>query len=335
MPVGTTRRVAPGSALLAGLVAVLLGAGVAGAPTAAAVDDPSRPDARVTHGPSCRPGGVVVEVIAGAVPYSVVLASTRKPAGEASAEVEPGATVVLETGPVDWGETIDTHLEYTARDGSGTRYTDDLSGYSFTRPAQEDCAVIAPPTAPATVPPGAPVPDGAHPAGVPPVVTVPDTTTEVVPMPVPGLPAPSSGSTAAVPGGTATATSSEQQVLAGDVVTLTGAGFQPGEPITVLVNGTAVPVTVTAGSDGTVTAEVPVPDGVLVGDATVELVGAHSSLTAMLELQVAARGTPVARDEVSWPLLTAGVALLAAAAGLVVTAGRRTPPRARARIGSA
>src|SRR5215203_3147214 len=47
---------------------------------AAAIDDPTRPDARVTHGPSCRPGGLVVEVQAGTAPYSVRLATTRQPA---------------------------------------------------------------------------------------------------------------------------------------------------------------------------------------------------------------------------------------------------------------
>ncbi|MGY1682951.1 hypothetical protein [Geodermatophilus sp. SYSU D01176] len=144
----------------------LLCAGAVLAGPAAAVDGDAHPDARVTHGPSCRPGGVVVEVTGGTVGHAVTLATTRSPAGEATAEVGPGAVVVLRTGPVEWGETIDPFLRYTPLDGSGTAYVDDLPGYSFTRPAAEDCAAIAPRTGAAVVPlpglsdPGAGAPDG-------------------------------------------------------------------------------------------------------------------------------------------------------------------------------
>ncbi len=134
------------------LLAAALSAGVALAEPAAAVDDPSRPDSRVTHGPSCRPGGVVVEVTGGTVPYAVTLATTRSPLGEDSAEVRPGAIVVLSSGDVDWAETIDGRLEFTALDGSGTTFVDELEGYTFTRPAAEDCAAITVPAAAATVP---------------------------------------------------------------------------------------------------------------------------------------------------------------------------------------
>lgn len=136
------------SLVLAGL---LLAAGLVTAPAALAIDDPSRPDARVTHGPSCRPGGVVVEVTAGTESYAVRLATTRAPDGEDSAEIAPGTTVTLATGDVAWGETIDGWLEYTAPDGSG--YVDDLEGYTFTRPAEEDCEALTAPASPATVPP--------------------------------------------------------------------------------------------------------------------------------------------------------------------------------------
>ncbi len=140
----------------------LLCAGIALAGPAAAVDHDGRPDARVTHGPSCRPGGVVVEVAAGTVGYAVTLATARRPAGEDAAEVAPHAVVVLSTGPVDWGETIDPFLRYTALDGSGTGYVDELPGFDFTRPAAEDCAAIAPSTGAAAAPaPGAPPPAGA------------------------------------------------------------------------------------------------------------------------------------------------------------------------------
>lgn len=130
----------------------LLCAGIALAGPAAAVDDAARPDARVTHGPSCRPGGVVVEVTGGTDGYAVTLGTGRRPAGEDAADVAPGAVVVLSTGEVDWGETIDPFLEYTALDGSGEGWVDDLTGYSFTRPAAEDCAAISAPDGAAVVP---------------------------------------------------------------------------------------------------------------------------------------------------------------------------------------
>ncbi|MGY1822049.1 hypothetical protein [Geodermatophilus sp. SYSU D00079] len=169
------------AANIAGLFALLTCAGVVAAAPALAVDDPTRPDARVTHGPSCRPGGVVVEVTGGTVAYAVTLTTTRLPAGEDDAEVRPGEVVVLGTGDVDWGETIDPGLEYTALDGSGTHYVDDLDGYSFTRPAAEDCAAIAPPTAAAAVP------SPAAPAGA----AIPGTELpEVEAAPVPGVPVP-------------------------------------------------------------------------------------------------------------------------------------------------
>ena len=151
----TARR----SGHLLSATAALLLAGIALASPAAAVDDPSRPDARVTHGPSCHPGGVVVEVTGGTADYAVTFATTRTPAGEDSAAVPAGATVVLRTGDVAWGETIDGRLEYAALDGSGTSFVDELEGYTFTRPAEEDCAAIAA-TAAATVPNVEPGRDG-------------------------------------------------------------------------------------------------------------------------------------------------------------------------------
>ncbi|MGY1703933.1 hypothetical protein ACI79C_05105 [Geodermatophilus sp. SYSU D00697] len=172
-------------------MALFLCAGIAGAGPAVAVDDPTRPDARVTHGPSCRPGGVVVEVTGGAVAYAVTLATTRRPAGEAVAEVAPGAVVVLSTGDVDWGETIDPLLHYAALDGSGATYVDELEGYSFTRPSAEDCAAIAAPPGAGTVPSPGTLP------GTPPV-GLPAPADEAVPMPVPGLPTPGDVAPAAV-----------------------------------------------------------------------------------------------------------------------------------------
>lgn len=157
------RRRAAAVLLFAGSLAAV---GLAAATPALAVDDPRRPDARVTHGPSCQPGGVVVEVAGGSDTYRVVLATTRAPGGEDAGEVGAGITVTLRTGEVAWGETVDGWLEYTRVGGdSGTTsgtpsgsgsYVDDLEGYTFTRPAQEDCAAITAPAAPATVPASAP-----------------------------------------------------------------------------------------------------------------------------------------------------------------------------------
>ena len=163
-------QVATRPASVAVTALALLCAGIALAGPAAAVDDDARPDARVTHGPSCRPGGVAVEVTGGTVGHAVTLGTSRRPAGEQTAEVAPGAVVVLSTGPVDWGETIDPFLQYTALDGSGAGWVDELTGYDFTRPAAEDCAAISPPAGAAVVPQHG----------------------EAVPMPVPGLPDPSS-----------------------------------------------------------------------------------------------------------------------------------------------
>jgi hypothetical protein len=304
-----------GTATIAGLFAVLLCAGIAGAAPALAVDDPSRPDARVTHGPSCRPGGVVIEVTGGTVPYAVTLATTRRPDGEDTAQVAPGAVAVLSTGDVGWGETIDTRLEYTALDDSGTRYVDELDGYSFTRPALEDCAAITPPTAAAEVPA----------AGDPPVVSVPAPGGGVAPMPTPGL--PDAGGTPPLdtleepPAVTASAL----DVVAGEEVTLRGQGFGPGEQVTVRTADGEVLASVTAGPDGSVAADVRIPAGTAAGSATLELVGGDTTTTAEVGLQVAvaAAQVPVPGAGVPWPLLAAGVALLAAGAGVAAVSGRR------------
>lgn len=162
------RRRARSGALLTGLLA-LLTLGVITAGPALAVGDGTRPDAHVTNGPSCRPGGVVVQVVAGSVPYHVVLATTRSPQGEDAVDVAPGQTAVLHSRDVDWGETIDSRLEFTALDGSGVTYADELDGWTFTRPALADCAAVSSPAA-GVVPsvgvaaddPGAPRPAGSR-----------------------------------------------------------------------------------------------------------------------------------------------------------------------------
>jgi hypothetical protein len=321
-------RTAVSAGLVAGFVLVLVGAALAAAAPAEAVEDPSRPGARVTHGPSCRPGGLVVEVVAGTSPYFVRLATTRQPAGEDEVTLDPDGSAVLRTGDVDWGETIDGRLEFTARDGSGVTYVDELEEYTFTRPTREDCEAVASP------PPPEPTPE-------------PTPTSTTTPAPTTGkgggnpaptgdtgerTPVPTSGS--GVPGrsGTPAATaadrsgSSGRQVAPGDRVTLRVPGFLPGERVTIQLHGSPdVLGSATAGPDGRVEAEVRIPARTAEGPATVDLVGGESDVIADVDVQVAAQETEVGRGGTFslLSLVAAAVALVATVAALVSEAGRR------------
>lgn len=315
MPPGASPRVVRRSAVLGGLVGGLVALGIAGAGPVLAVDDPSRPDARVTHGPSCRPGGVAVEVTAGTVDYEVVLATTRQPAGEDRARLAPGQTVELRTGDVAWGETIDSRLEFTALDGSGVTYVDELEGFVFTRPAEEDCAAIAPPTADATVPPSADPTD-----------VRPGTGTDDLP---PGGAAPGGGAGPAAPEASlAASTGSGSSVAAGEVVTLTASGFAAGEEVVLrLADGTELGTSY-ADIDGLVAVDVRIPAGAAAGATTLEAVGAITSTTVTVDLQIAAQSTPVGPGSgAAWPLALAGTTLAVAVGGLVVTTWRRRARR--------
>jgi hypothetical protein len=326
--------------LLTGFVVLLLGAAVATAAPAAAIDDPTRPDARVTHGPSCRPGGLVVEVAAGTAPYAVRLATTRTPSGEDEAVLQPGETVVLRSGDVAHGETIDGRLEYAARDGSGIAYTDELDEYSFTRPTQEDCdavaAPVAPEPAPQTSPSPTPAPSGT-PSGGAGSGQAPDPGTGSTAPATTEEPRPSGSAAPAPPD--ASGAPPARAVSAGQTVTLEAHGFLPGERVTIqLHEGGAVLGTATAGPDGTVQAEVRIPGRTDVGRTTVNLVGSDSALVADVALQVARAGRAVTAS--GWadlvPLTAAAVALVGSVAGLVSVAGaQRTAGRRHARIRSA
>jgi hypothetical protein len=363
---GRAPRALPAGLALLTAVAGLLAGGLVLAGPAAAADDPARPDARVTHGPSCRPGGVAVEVTAGTVAYAVTLATTRTPAGEDSAELQPGEVAVLRTGDVAWGERIDSRLEYAALDGSGDTHVDELDGFEFTRPAEEDCAAIASPSGPGDAPPGgqpeapssvAPAAPPSAPPSVSPerppgaeatpgpdlpsgVVPAPEGRSGAgVPLPVPRPPAPrtvpdagsgtgsgtgsgsAAGEGAGAPEGDVVA--SAGTVAAGDAVTLSGDGFEPGEVVTVRVAGGRVLASVPAGADGAVEATVRVPGAD--GSTTLELVGADSEVTAEVRLRVAAAARPVDPAPAPVPLVVAGVALVLSATGLVLTAARRRP----------
>jgi hypothetical protein len=334
----TTPRATTSSVVLGGLTLLLFGVALATASPATAVDDPTRPDARVTHGPSCRPGGLVVEVAAGASPYFVRLSSTRQPAGEDEATLAAGERVVLRTGDIDWGETIDGRLEFTALDGSGVMYTDELDEYGFTRPTEEDCAAVAAPTEPepeqewTATPTETPSAEPSSAPGGPPPVADDQPAPTTAPTSASGAP----GSTGPAPtdrnGGTV-----PREVAAGGTLLLRASGFLPGERVTIQLHGGKVLGSATAGPDGTVRTEVRIPARTAAGPATVDLVGTDSAVVADLALEVAAAESELSAGAVDvLPLTAAAVALVLSVGGLVsVAGGGRHTPRHRPVISSA
>jgi hypothetical protein len=307
--------------MLSGLFLLLMGAGLATAAPAQAVDDPTRPDARVTYGPSCRPGGLVVEVTAGSAPYFVRLSTTRQPGGEDQATVAPGTTVTLRSDDVDWGETIDGRLEYTARDGSGVSYVDELENYSFTRPTREDCEAAHAPTDPHPSPSPTPAPAPPQQSGGPSAPTSTPSRTPAEPSPEPSG-RPRDAGTGAVP---SAGSASDDSVAPGDTVTVHGAGFLPGERVVVQLRGGEILAAATARPDGSVSTEIRIPERTEAGPATVDLVGDDSAVVADVALQVAGLETAAPADDAGAlvPLVAAAGALVATAAGFVRAVGRR------------
>ncbi|WP_116449520.1 hypothetical protein [Blastococcus litoris] len=275
----------------------------------------------------------MVEVVAGTLPYTVRLATTRTPAGEDEARLQPGQTVVLRSGDVAWGETIDGRLEFTAGDGSGTTYVDELEEYSFTRPTREDCAAVAQPTDPDPAPPTSASPSGSA-SGTPgsPSTGAAPTTGSTSPAPAPtgvprttdpAVPVPAEGA----------ATPPTRAVSPGETVTVEASGFLPGEEVTIqLHEGGEVLGRATAGSDGTVSADIRIPDGAAAGRTTVDLVGADSAVVADVELRIAGSERVVASE--GWadlvPLTAAAIALVGSVSGLVSVAGDRRAARRHA-----
>ena len=73
----------------------------------------------------------------------------------------------------------------------------------------------------------------------------------------------------------------------GDRVTVTGQGFEPGETVTLALNGAALlttPATVHADRDGRFTASVVAPDGLLDGANSVSAIGVESRISALAGL---------------------------------------------------
>jgi hypothetical protein len=110
------------------------------------------------------------------------------------------------------------------------------------------------------------------------------------------------------------------------VVTIRGTGFTPGEQVSVTLVGAAAPLaTVTADEQGRVEAVVQIPRDVVLGPAVVQLVGEQSAAATEVALDVAARESTPVTGSTPWPLVVAGLALLAVAAALVAATRR---PRA-------
>lgn len=315
--------------VVAGLLVLLVGGALATAGPAAAAEDTSHPVVRVVKGPSCSPGGMVFDVVARTTPYSVRLATTRNPAGEDSGTVQPGATLRLRGADVAYGETVDSRLEYTALDGSGTSYVDELDDWTMTRPSKADCDAVAAPspadssagTAASSAPASSASSSAAAPASTGEGSAGP-------PSPLPGTPAPERAA-ADRNAGSATVTA----IDAGGAFTLLGAGFQPGERVTVHLHGSGdVLASATAGPDGAVRARIQLPTGSTDGAQSVDLVGDRSEVTAGVRLQVTAAQSPVAPRGTGnlWSLIAACVALVSTVGGLVSVVGsRRSAPRFR------
>ncbi|MCZ2825535.1 MULTISPECIES: hypothetical protein [unclassified Modestobacter] len=162
-------------ALTAGLaLGALLVAGVAAAGPAAALEDPRRPTATVTHGPSCGPAVVRVQVTNGTEPHRVALVFDGVEQQDV-ADLDPGQQAELVSEDVDWGVTVEVSV--TVADPDGT-VEQPLHFQTYTRPSEEDCEAVMPPPTPVT-----PTPDPSTPAPVPPTPTA---------TPVPSTPPPSS-----------------------------------------------------------------------------------------------------------------------------------------------
>jgi hypothetical protein len=306
--------------------------------TASAVVDPARPTARLLHGPNCSDGFVRVEVTNGSAEHTVTLTYDGVGTG-APATLAVGERTVLEGAELDWGTRAEVGVAVTGVDGP----EEPLDLGDWTRPTEEDCAAVTGPTG-TTSPPTAPTSTGgtttsSGPSGPP--TPRPTPTTTATPRPTTGTPSTSPRPTSEAPatptssGGstspsvagaapTVGGSSSAGQVSPGSVLTIRGTGFAPGEAVTVTLAGSTAPLaTVTADDQGRVEAVVQIPQDVVLGPAVVRLVGVDSSSATEVALEVAARDTPGATGRTPWPLMAAGLLLLALATTLATMAARR------------
>jgi hypothetical protein len=334
-------------ALLAGAV------GLAG--PAAAIEDPRRPTAEVTSGPSCGPAVVRVAVTNGTEAHTLVLVVDDAGA-QGSADLGPGETAELTSGDVDWGQTVEVAVAVTDLDGTAE---ESLRLGTYTRPSAEDCAAVTAPEAtadptpapPSTTDPAPTASSPSAPTGTEPTTSTPPSTSALPTRPTfPGGTPWASGSSAPTTRSTTPASSSSSpagsgsgaeptddpsagqagsataaSVAPGGVVTVRAAGFTPGESVTVSLLGADAPLTtVAADPGGKVEAVVQIPRDAALGSATVQLVGGASDAVAGLPLEVAARSRPAAAPTTAAPGLAPGLGLIGAAGLLGLTAVRRS-----------
>jgi hypothetical protein len=322
VPTTPARRRSGRVPLTLGALGALLLAGTALAGPAAALEDPRRPVAEVTHGPSCGPGVVRLQVTNGNQPTRVALVFDGT-VGQDAAELDPAEQVELASSDVAWGTTV--HVTVTVAGATGAAQLP-LDLGTYTRPSKADCDALVP----------GPEPSGAS-TGI--TSALPGTTVPAGAIEDPALPPVGIGGTAPLPDGTP----SPQVAPVGDqgpagaadvplapvahpggVVTVRGSGFTSGEPVDVTLDGVDEPLaTVLAAGDGTIEAVVQIPRGASLGAVTVQLVGRSSSATSGLDLQVAARQQTVSGGAPPVPVIAAGSALLLASAGLGMATARR------------
>jgi hypothetical protein len=324
----SARAVLPPALLVVAVTCVLLTGAVALAGAAAAIEDPRRPTAEVTHGPSCGPAVVRVAVTNGNEGHQVALVFDGAEEQD-DAVLGNGEQAELVSEDVDWGQTVDVSVTVADIDGTAE---EPIAFGTYTRPTAEDCAALSPTTAEPGPESTAPAPPAASSPGTMPAPTMPSST-------APSPTRPSTPGTAPSPAGTAPPTTSapdtgddtasgqagSSSVSPGGVVTVRATGFTPGEPVTISLLGVDRPLaTVTAAADGSVEAVVQIPRGAAPGTATVQLVGGLSAATAGLDLQVAARSRPVPTQSTSVPVLAAGLALIGVGGALGLMAARRS-----------
>jgi hypothetical protein len=285
------RSVRSAATVVLAAAGALLVAAVTVAGPAAALEDPRRPGAEVTHGPSCGPGVVRVAVTNGTAAHRVALVFDGTDVQQ-SAVLAGGEQVELVSVDVDWGQTVDVSVTVVGADGAAEL---PIEFGTYTRPSAEDCAAVALPG------------DGE-------------------PVPTPGALPRATGTDAAR--NTASSASSSS-VAPGGVVTVRGTGFTPGEPVAVSMAGVAERLTtVHAATDGSVEAVVQIPRAAALGTATVQLVGGVSDASAGLDLLVAARAPAAPEESGSGPVSAAGTAVLGAAGALGLVVARRSRPPA-------
>ena len=316
----------------------LLGGTVALAGPAAAIEDPRRPTAEVTSGPSCGPAAS--RSPSPTAPRRTTCALVFDGAAEQTpADVAPASRPSYQRD-VDWGRTVDVTVTVTGPDGT---VEEPLRLGTYTRPSAEDCAALPrrrPRHSSGTTTDTPPSPTSATPTGS---VGDPSTSaTEPHRRPAGRLRRPSPDTSTSPPtrrrsarrpaaeersrdGGRPSAAS----VSPGGVVTVRAAGFDPGRR-SPSPSGRRGPADHRdRRPDGRVEAVVQIPRAAALGAATVQLVGGalrgrRRARPAGRRPQPAGRGA----DHVG-PGLAAG--WLIGAAGCWAWSrpgGRARPPRA-------